>query len=366
MAEFVLFYPVYAVYFTTTGLSAGEVSSLFAIWSAAGFLLEIPSSVWADRFSRRRLLVLAPLLSAAGFALWTFVPSYGAFAAGFVLWGAASAMQSGTLQALVYEELGRLGRADGYARVIGRSEALASVAAVVAALVAAPVLAAGGYPAIGLASVAAGVVGAGAGLLLPESRGADRGGGSYLSVVRAGVTEVRRAPSVRRVLVILSVVTGMTAVDEYLPFLAVAGGAAAPVVAVLVALVIAGIAAGGWLAGYGARLLPVVLGVGALALGGGAAGTQVALWPAFVVVALAFAAFSWAVAVLDARLQDLIGDEARATVTSMAGLGSEVVALGVFALYGVGSGWVVPWVLVGLAAVPYLVMAVAAAGDRPM
>ena len=50
---------------------------------------------------------LAPLLTAAGFALWVLLPSYGAFAVGFVLWGAAAALGSGTLEALVYEELER-------------------------------------------------------------------------------------------------------------------------------------------------------------------------------------------------------------------------------------------------------------------
>ena len=48
----------------------------------------MPSGAWADAVSRRLLLCLAPLLAAAGFALWVIVPSYWAFAVGFVLWGA--------------------------------------------------------------------------------------------------------------------------------------------------------------------------------------------------------------------------------------------------------------------------------------
>jgi MFS family permease len=71
-----MLYPVYAVLFAQTGLSAAEISSLFAIWSVTGFVLEVPSGLWADVYSRRRLLTLAPLLSAAGFALWTFLPCY--------------------------------------------------------------------------------------------------------------------------------------------------------------------------------------------------------------------------------------------------------------------------------------------------
>ena len=79
--DFVLLYPVYALLFADTGLSVGQISSLFALWSVTGILLEVPSGAWADAVSRRLLLWLGPLLTAAGFALWVLVPSYWAFAA---------------------------------------------------------------------------------------------------------------------------------------------------------------------------------------------------------------------------------------------------------------------------------------------
>src|SRR5918992_420336 len=161
--DFVLLYPVYAVLFAETGLSAAEISSLFAIWSVTGFVLEVPSGAWADTFSRRRLLALAPILTGTGFALWTFVPSYASFAVGFVLWGAGSAMQSGTEEALVYEELARAGAAGAFARLIGRAEAVSTLAQLFATLPAGLVLAAGGYHAVGLASVAVTLLAAAAG-----------------------------------------------------------------------------------------------------------------------------------------------------------------------------------------------------------
>ncbi|CAM5342293.1 MFS transporter [Streptomyces violaceorubidus] len=46
---------------------------------------------------------------------------YGAFALGFVLWGAGVALGSGALEALVYDELDRAGAAGLYARVMGRA-----------------------------------------------------------------------------------------------------------------------------------------------------------------------------------------------------------------------------------------------------
>ncbi len=89
LEEFVLLYPVYALLFSDAGLSVWQISSLFALWSVTAVVLEVPSGAWADAVSRRLLLVVGPLLTGAGFALWVLVPSYAAFAAGFVLWGPA-------------------------------------------------------------------------------------------------------------------------------------------------------------------------------------------------------------------------------------------------------------------------------------
>ena len=56
------------------------------------------------------------------------VPTYAGFAAGFVLWGASSALMSGTFEALVYDELTATGPAGGYARLLGWAESAAMVA----------------------------------------------------------------------------------------------------------------------------------------------------------------------------------------------------------------------------------------------
>src|SRR5512138_1676674 len=112
--DLILLYPVYVLLFADTGLTVAEISSLFVIWSVTAFLLELPSGVWADAVSRRLLLCLAPVLGAIGFGLWTAVGSYWAFLVGFVLWGTQGAMQSGALEALVYEELEHLHATDRY------------------------------------------------------------------------------------------------------------------------------------------------------------------------------------------------------------------------------------------------------------
>jgi MFS family permease len=372
--ELILLYPVYALLFAHTGLSVAQISSLFAIWSVAGFVLEIPSGMWADAVSRRLLLCLGPLLSAVGYALWTAVPCYWAFAAGFVLWGAQGALQSGATEALVYEELDRYGAADRYARIMGRAQTAGLVAMMAATAIAGPVFAAGGYLAVGVASVAARLGCAAIAMTLPERRTRDRAGAvavtgppgtlaaepGYFSALRCGLREARTDRSVRRALLLIPAVTAVWgALEEYDPLLAEGTGVAAGTVPLLVLLVSVGIAAGGLLAAAGqrmtARAFAAAVGLGGVALATGALSGRPA---GFLLIGAAFGVFQMAGVVADARLQARITGAGRATVTSLAGLGTELVTLLAFGGYAVASRLTGQGTVFALFALPYLAVAV--------
>ncbi|HEX6327230.1 MAG TPA: MFS transporter, partial [Jiangellaceae bacterium] len=278
--EFILLYPFYAVLFAETGLTTAEISSLFVIWSVTGVALEIPSGVLADLVSRRLLLVVGPLLSAVGFALWVFAPSYPAFAAGFVLWGVKGALESGAVEALVYEELDRHGAASRYATVRGRSRTAALVATALAMLAAVPVFGAGGYQAVGVASVAACILAAAVAATFPESR--DRTGGvehegfrTFAATLSSGVNEVRRRrPVLVAVLFLIAISAIWGALDEYVALLAADSGVATAMLPALILVVYIGVAVGGLLGGVGGRLprrvVGVLLGLASVALAVGA------------------------------------------------------------------------------------------------
>ena len=146
---------------------------------------------------------------------------------------------------------------------------------------------------------------------------------------------------------------GVTALDEYLPLLADATGAGAAAVPLLILVVTAGTTVGGWLAGRGTRWAGPALAVAAVCLAVGAATGEAA---GFALIAVAFGIFQWAIAAGDAALQEQLADTSRATVTSMAGFGSEVVAVLIYVAYGLGSAWAEPWLIFTIAAVPYLLM----------
>jgi predicted MFS family arabinose efflux permease len=346
---------VYALLFAGSGLSAAQISSLFLLWSVTGFATDVPSGVWADAHSRRLPLTIAPGLTAAGYALWTFLPSYPSFALGFVLWGTGGSIRSGALQALVYDELERLGVPGAYGRLIGRSEAAGTTAIMAATALASPVLRLGGFHAIGIASVAIALLGVPVGRSFPESRGHGEGEREHLTAVfREGLAEIRSEPAVRRCLLVVAAVSGVDALDEYVPLLARATGAAPSAVPLLVLLVTVGVAAGSWLGGRGARRAAPVLAAGAVCL---AAGAGSGLPAGFALVAVAFGVFRWAMVAADIRLQERIRDRTRATITSMAGFGVEVVAVLTFAAYALGSSWLGPGTLFALAAAPYSLVA---------
>ncbi|WDF36666.1 MFS transporter [Streptomyces sp. T12] len=365
--DFVLLYPVYALLFADTGLSLWQISSLFALWSTTGVLLEVPSGAWADAVSRRLLLWLGPLLTAVGFGLWVLLPSYWAFALGFVLWGAGGALGSGALEALLYDELDRLGAADRYARVMGRARAARLVGTMTSAGLAGPVLALGGYPALGAASILACLLTAATASRFPEHRvRPETGGDSWATTLRTGLAEVRGDRSVRGALLLIPAVAAVWgALDEYTPLLVRDIGVAEAAVPWLILLIWAGVTAGSLLAGpaerLGTRGLAALLAGAALALAvGAAAGTTAGI----ALIGLAFGGFQLAEVLADVRLQHRIEESRRATLTSVASLGTELATVATFGVYALLGTRAAHSTVFAVLAVPYLVTALALARTR--
>jgi len=365
--DLVLLYPVYALLFADTGMSLWQISSLFALWSVTAVVLEVPSGAWADAVSRRLLLWIGPLLTAAGFALWVLVPSYGAFAAGFVLWGVGGALGSGALEALVYDELERLGAADRYARVMGRTRAARLLATVAAMALAGPVLALGGYEAVGAASVLAALLAAVTATRLPEHRVAPGArGGSWSATLRGGLAEARGDRAVRGALLLVPAVAAVWgALDEYTSLLIRDLGVAEATVPYLVLLIWAIVTVGSLLAGpaerLGTRGLAALVAGAALAL---AVGAGIRTPAGIVLVGLAFAGFQLAEVLADVRLQHRIEDARRATLTSVANLGTELVTVAVFGVYALLGTRAAHSTVFVILSVPYLVTALLLARGR--
>lgn len=321
--------------------------------------------MWADLLDRRLLLGAGAVLQAMSFATWMLWPSYPGFAVGFLLWSLASALQSGTFEALVYDELAARAATPSYARLIGEAQAVAMVVMTAAIALATPLYELGGYPLVGWSSAAIALLGVAAAIALPAAprvvavvagdplARTDGLAHRYLATLRTGMSEAARVVPVRRLLALLFSVVVVVAVDEYFPLLVSENGIVTGQVPLLVAagslLQAAGTATVGWTAHWPRRRFAALVACGSVLL---AVGVALATPWALLLVGIGYGLLNSAMVATEARLQDAIVGSARATVTSAAGLVKEGAAMIGFALIAVGGGASVsvPMVLVALIA----------------
>ncbi len=130
-----LWVPVEKLFMTQIGFDPGSVGVMAAAYAAVVPLLEVPSGILADRWSRARVMVCASIaLSASSLVggLSTNVPMYVAAA---LLLGVFFALNSGTIDSIVYDVvLEETGSSDGYEAWIGRVRMVESGALVASAL----------------------------------------------------------------------------------------------------------------------------------------------------------------------------------------------------------------------------------------
>jgi hypothetical protein len=280
---------------------------------------------------------------------------------------------SGTFESLVYDELVERGAREQYAGLIGWAQSTALVANLAASAGAAWLFYLGGYPLVGWTSVAiAGVQGALAATLPVSHRarhaphvegavaGTEHAASRYVAMLRAGLSESRHHPDVRRVLLLAAAMVAMTAYDEYFPLVARDHDVSTTVVPILIAVTVVGQAVGTALVGrtsrINGRVVALVLALGAVLISIGALITPYA---GFVAIAVGYGLANNAMLVGETRLQDLITGPARATVTSVLGVLEEVGAIALFACFAVGSRVLGFPELVALLAFPAVLVAVA-------
>ena len=131
----ILWVPVEKLFMTQIGFTARSVAIMAAAYAAVVPLLEVPSGILADRWSRNRIMVcasIALLASSLLGGLSTNVPTY--IAAAMIL-GVYFALNSGTVDSIVYDVvLEETGSSEQYETSIGRIRMVESGAFVASAL----------------------------------------------------------------------------------------------------------------------------------------------------------------------------------------------------------------------------------------
>ena len=331
--EVVLIYPVYAV-MITENTSEFAFSTLLALWSASVLIAEIPSGTLADRTSRVRLIGLSGVVKGAAFLTWLVLPSYWGYLLGFALWGVGSTLKSGTEQALLHDTLHALGKPEWFERVHGRGIAASSLGTIAAFVV-------GGYLAehagftlpLALSALGPWIAAAVAWMGLtevPRTGALPHREERYLDTLRAGVREAMGRPLVlRAVLMSASIVCVWGVMDEFLPvFLAEKGTISLADIGIVYATCsaanVVAVALAHRLRARTPRRVGVVFGIAAVPL------ALSVLAPGYLgagLLVLSFGINCAASVLLDGQLQRAIQGHARATVTSVAGTGTEITGI---------------------------------------
>lgn len=131
-----LWVPVEKLFMSEIGFNAASVGVMAAAYAGLVPVLEIPSGILADRWSRRGVLILANLallISILIGALSTNVPTYIVSA---MFLGVFFAMQSGTADSIVYDAvLEETGDSKAFEQRLGRIRVVTSIALVSSSLI---------------------------------------------------------------------------------------------------------------------------------------------------------------------------------------------------------------------------------------
>ncbi|WP_020392361.1 MFS transporter [Kribbella catacumbae] len=132
----ILWVAVEKLFMTQIGFDAASIGVMAAAYAAVVPLLEVPSGILADRWSRNWVMVCASLALAASSLLGGLSTSVTTYVLAAMILGVYFAMNSGTVDSVVYDVvMEETGSSDLYETWIGRVRMVESSAFVVSALV---------------------------------------------------------------------------------------------------------------------------------------------------------------------------------------------------------------------------------------
>jgi predicted MFS family arabinose efflux permease len=135
LQNFLLWVPIEKLFMNEIGFDAAAVGIMAAAYAAVVPILEVPSGILADRWSRRGVLMVANAAMVLSTLIGGLSHSVPMYIVGALVLGVFFALNSGTLEAVVYDTvLEETGSGAAFERRIGRVRLMESLALVASAL----------------------------------------------------------------------------------------------------------------------------------------------------------------------------------------------------------------------------------------
>lgn len=132
---FVLWYAVEKLFMIEIGFNAATIGIMGASYAALAILIETPSGILADRWSRKGVLMIASIALAISSIICGLSTGVWQYIIGAGFWGIFYALYSGTYDSIVYDTLlEETGNSQAYERYYGRIRIMDSLALVLSAL----------------------------------------------------------------------------------------------------------------------------------------------------------------------------------------------------------------------------------------
>jgi len=127
-------YIIERLFWQERGMNVQMVVYCEIIYAVTVVVFEIPSGILADKFGRKRLLIINGALSAAEFVVLLFADSFWMFGLAVFMSGIGKAFSSGSQNALLYDSLLLEGEESRFEKLIGRLYAVDFVGSMIAAI----------------------------------------------------------------------------------------------------------------------------------------------------------------------------------------------------------------------------------------
>jgi len=111
---------VMSIFLVFRGLSLSQIYYLAVVFSTVVFLTELPSSYLADRWGRKKILIMAVLLNLIYGIICIFARDVWLFIIAFVIFALSTALYSGTDEALIYDTSKNLGEEENSLKKLGQ------------------------------------------------------------------------------------------------------------------------------------------------------------------------------------------------------------------------------------------------------
>lgn len=113
--------PVVVLFWQENGLNLTNIMILQSIYAFSIVVLEIPTGYFADRYGRKKSLILAGLFSSLGIMLYGLGHNFGDFLVAELFFALFSSLVSGTMAAFTFDTLKNLNRENEYQKIWGKA-----------------------------------------------------------------------------------------------------------------------------------------------------------------------------------------------------------------------------------------------------